>query len=185
MILERIFKMAKAEQTKRTLASAMKKLLAQMPYEKVSVSMIAEEAGMNRKSFYYHFTGKSDLINWILDTEFREYLETTPEEEQGWEVMEMLASYFYRERLFYKTILLSTGYATLMNIMLPVISKYIRDMLEVHGGNDEFIVLASDGLLAAIFRWLLSPNVEKPDVFVSDLRCRITRLCEECLRHLR
>ena len=114
MIFERILKMAKAEQTKRTLASAMKKLLAQMPYEKVSVSMIAEEAGMNRKSFYYHFTGKSDLINWILDTEFREYLETTPEEEQGWEVMEMLASYFYRERLFYKTILLSTGYATLM-----------------------------------------------------------------------
>ena len=52
MMLERTFKMAKAEQTKRTLASAMKKLLAQMPYEKVSVSMIAEEAGMNRKSFY-------------------------------------------------------------------------------------------------------------------------------------
>ena len=177
--------MADSGITRRALAQALKQLMREQPFEKVSVGEICEACDMNRKSFYYHFTGKSDLINWILDTEFREYLETTPEEEQGWEVMEMLASYFYRERLFYKTILLSTGYATLMNIMLPVISKYIRDMLEVHGGNDEFIVLASDGLLAAIFRWLLSPNVEKPDVFVSDLRCRITRLCEECLRHLR
>ena len=181
----RIFSMAKAEQTKRILASAMKTLLEHMPYEKVSVSMIADEARMNRKSFYYHFNGKGDLVNWILDTEFREYLETTPEEEQGWEVMEMLASYLYKERNFYRTILLSTGYASLMNIMLPVISKYIRDMLEVPEGGDGFILLASDGLMAALFRWLLSDSTKEPEVFVSELRCRITRLSEECLRHLR
>lgn len=30
------------------------------------------KCGMNRKSFYYHFCDKYDLVNWIFDTEFSE-----------------------------------------------------------------------------------------------------------------
>ena len=41
--------------TKRALAAAMKELMEQMPFSKISVSDIAEQCGMNRKSFYYHF----------------------------------------------------------------------------------------------------------------------------------
>ena len=41
-------------------------------FEKISVSDICERCGMNRKSFYYHFKDKYDLVNWIFDTEFVE-----------------------------------------------------------------------------------------------------------------
>ena len=175
--------MAKAEITKRALASAMKKLLKEMPYEKVSVSMIADEAKMNRKSFYYHFKGKSELVNWILDTEFRDYLETTPEEEEGWEVIEMLVSYLHAERSFYCTILKSTGYGTLSSIIFPTISKYIRDMFESKD-SDEVVVLAADGLLASIFRWLLDDTETTPEAFVEKLRLSIIKLSRECLKEL-
>ena len=41
--------------TKRALASAMKELMASVPFSKISVGDICEKCEMNRKSFYYHF----------------------------------------------------------------------------------------------------------------------------------
>ena len=176
--------MAKAEITKRALAAAMKRLLHEMPYEKVSVSMIADEADMNRKSFYYHFKGKSDLVNWILDTEFKDYLETTPEEEEGWEVIEMLVSYLYKEKSFYCSILLSTGYGPLSSIMLPVLIAYIKEMIEITDDSDPILTLAADSLIASIFRWLLSDSKTTPEIFVDKLKQSILRLSRECLKNL-
>lgn len=176
--------MAKAEVTKRSLADAMKRLLHKMPYEKVSVSTIAEEAKMNRKSFYYHFNSKSELVNWILDSEFKAYLETTPEEEKGWEVIEMLGSYLYKERLFYCSVLNSTGYSSLTGIMFPVICSYMRDIFEMPEGNDGLIILAADCFLAAIFRWLQSDENMEPEIFVENLRLRFLRLSEEFSKRL-
>ncbi len=176
--------MAKAEITKRALAAAMKRLLPDMPYEKVSVSMIADEAHMNRKSFYYHFKGKAELVNWILDTEFKDYLETTPEEEEGWEVIEMLVSYLYKEKGFYCSILQSTGYGPLSSIMFPVIAGYIKDMFGIADESDPVIMLAADTLLASIFRWLLSGSDVMPDAFVNGLKESILKLSKEWIRHL-
>ena len=56
--------------TKQAFADALRKLLEQKPFAKISVSHICEECGMNRKSFYYHFKDKYDLVNWIFDVEF-------------------------------------------------------------------------------------------------------------------
>ena len=56
--------------TKKALAMAMKELIEQIPFSKISVSDICEKCGMNRKSFYYHFKDKYDLVNWIFDVEF-------------------------------------------------------------------------------------------------------------------
>ena len=53
--------------TKQAFADALRKLLEQKPFAKISVSHICEECGMNRKSFYYHFKDKYDLVNWIFD----------------------------------------------------------------------------------------------------------------------
>ena len=62
--------MAESGTTKQALAEAMKTLLIQRPFRKVSVGDICEVCGMSRKSFYYHFKDKYDLLNWIFQTEF-------------------------------------------------------------------------------------------------------------------
>ena len=51
--------------TKRALAEALKELLKAEPFAQVSVGEICEKCHMNRKSFYYHFKDKYDLVNWI------------------------------------------------------------------------------------------------------------------------
>ena len=56
--------------TKKALATALKKLMQTQPFDKISVGKICEACELNRKSFYYHFKDKYDLVEWIFDTEF-------------------------------------------------------------------------------------------------------------------
>ena len=56
--------------TKNALASALKDLMKRKPFSKISVRDICDECGMNRKSFYYHFKDKYDLVNWIFYVDF-------------------------------------------------------------------------------------------------------------------
>ena len=52
--------------TKNALASAMKSLMERKSFSKISVGDICELCQMNRKSFYYHFKDKYDLVIWRL-----------------------------------------------------------------------------------------------------------------------
>jgi len=56
--------------TKNALSTALKELMLLHPLAKISVGDICARCGMNRKSFYYHFKDKYDLVNWIFHTEF-------------------------------------------------------------------------------------------------------------------
>lgn len=55
--------------TKKALAASLKKLMAQKPLAKITVTDIAEDCGINRHTFYYHFQDIYDLVEWIYLTE--------------------------------------------------------------------------------------------------------------------
>lgn len=50
--------------TKRALEQSLKNLLLKKPLTKITVGDIAEECGINRMTFYYHFKDIYDLIEW-------------------------------------------------------------------------------------------------------------------------
>ena len=62
--------MADSNITKKALANALKELMASTPFKDIGIGAICEKCEMNRKSFYYHFRDKYDLVNWIYDNEF-------------------------------------------------------------------------------------------------------------------
>ena len=47
--------------TKRALEASLKKLLLERPLDKITVTDIAEDCGINRMTFYYHFRDIYDL----------------------------------------------------------------------------------------------------------------------------
>lgn len=55
--------------TKRALEISLKKLLLQKPLNKITISDIANDCGINRMTFYYHFKDIYDLIEWICTEE--------------------------------------------------------------------------------------------------------------------
>lgn len=57
--------------TKRAMSAALKNLLKEKKLNKITVQDIADECGINRQTFYYHFQDIYDLVEWtcIEDTE--------------------------------------------------------------------------------------------------------------------
>ncbi|MGM9609442.1 MAG: TetR/AcrR family transcriptional regulator C-terminal domain-containing protein [Eubacteriales bacterium] len=55
--------------TKNALSASLKRFMERKPLSKISVSEIVSDCGVNRKTFYYHFTDIYDLLRWTLDEE--------------------------------------------------------------------------------------------------------------------
>lgn len=57
--------------TKRAISASLKKLLCEKKLNKITVQDIADDCGINRQTFYYHFQDIYDLVEWtcIEDTE--------------------------------------------------------------------------------------------------------------------
>lgn len=53
--------------TKRALEESLKRMLLKKPLDKVTISDIAEDCGINRMTFYYHFKDIYDLVDWCFD----------------------------------------------------------------------------------------------------------------------
>ncbi len=60
---------AASDQTKHALAEALKTLMAQKPFDKITIRNISELAGIRRQNFYYHFEDVYDLMRWMFEEE--------------------------------------------------------------------------------------------------------------------
>lgn len=61
--------MANANITKKELAESLKRLATGRLFEHVTVGDIVKECGVNRQTFYYHFSDKYELLDWIYYNE--------------------------------------------------------------------------------------------------------------------
>lgn len=61
--------------TKRALEQSLKKLLLKKPLNKITINDIAEDCGINRMTFYYHFKDIYDLMEWSCLEDARKALE--------------------------------------------------------------------------------------------------------------
>ncbi len=62
--------------TKRTIMDSLMKLLDERPLSKVSIKDIVEDCGINRNTFYYHFSDLPDLIECILRDEVDQIMDS-------------------------------------------------------------------------------------------------------------
>ncbi len=149
--------MSDSNMTKNALAASMKKLMRQRPFEKISVSDICNECGINRKSFYYHFRDKYDLVNWIFDVGFVSELDLNSYK-TGYEWLEDICRYFYRERVFYRAALRIEGQNSfrdyLIEVATPIVAFFMQDMLPQDEDGDFYLTVITDVFLTSLVRWL-------------------------------
>lgn len=143
--------------TKNALAASMKKLMQEKPFEKISVSDICGDCGINRKSFYYHFRDKYDLVNWIFYVGFIGGMDLSAYH-TGWDWMEDICRYFYRERVFYRAALKIEGQNSfkdyLVETVWPIAQFFMQDILPGNGEDEFFITFMIDSLVTSLVRWL-------------------------------
>ena len=55
--------------TREQLCAALRTLLCTKPLDQIRVREVAEQCGIRRQSFYYHFTDVYELFEWSVDRE--------------------------------------------------------------------------------------------------------------------
>ena len=155
--------------TEKALAAALKRLMADRPLPKISVGDICEACSMNRKSFYYHFKDKYDLVNWIFYTEFVERLLDASVQDSA-SFLTSVCEYFYANRAFYVNALEQTGQNSFSDyfaeMMSPVILTHYTDVVGDDDAHDFYTTFYTDAFLCAIKRWLRDGSMT-PERFVS------------------
>ena len=165
--------MADSSITKNALAMALKQLMKTQGFDKISVSEICKECGMNRKSFYYHFRDKYDLVNWIFYVDFLGTLQVSSYQ-NGWDALLELCEKFYSDRDFYLEALKIEGQNSfhdyVIDTLRPLIIYFTEDVFSGGPERDFFYVFFADAFLHAILHWLQDDINMKPEEFVDNLR---------------
>ena len=171
--------------TKRALAAALKELMEAKPFSKISVSDICEACDMNRKSFYYHFQDKYDLVNWIYYTECVTALKEKGYH-TGWELLDDLCAYFYDNRSFYRKTLTVEGQNSFTEYFRDIVVTIVTaDMEEIFGRDDDlpfYVDFYTDALLCAIKRWLLEKDYMPSEEFVRLIKICLVRTSDSILQ---
>lgn len=159
--------------TKYMLAKSLKTLMEKRSFSKISVADLCDNCGMSRKSFYYHFRDKYDLLHWIFQAEF---LQTLRDEEgiTSWEVFCRLCKYFYQERDFYRRAIQIRGQNSFRDCFCESLVPFLEEMTAsfwMEGGRDKrfYTTFFGDAILTSVMRWLSSPQPEPPEKYLDHL----------------
>ena len=60
--------------TKRSLEASLKNMLLKKPLDKITITDLTDDCGINRMTFYYHFKDIYDLVEWACEEDARQAL---------------------------------------------------------------------------------------------------------------
>ena len=58
-----------ANTTKQALEQSLKKLMQVKALDKITIRELADDCGLKRQAFYYHFEDIYDLVRWMFQQE--------------------------------------------------------------------------------------------------------------------
>ena len=185
--------MADSNITKRALAEALKELMKEEPFAKISVSDICELCSMNRKSFYYHFKDKYALMNWIYDMEFiavvsRNDVMDGVSHQSAWIFMGELCDYLYENRDFYRKALKVKGQNSFSEhfreTLHPIIEEAVRNLFKENVPTDFYINFVSDAFVGTIERWIMDKNCMSSKEFIEQLKSCIQTMAVKVYKEM-
>ncbi|NLH01242.1 MAG: TetR family transcriptional regulator [Clostridiales bacterium] len=171
--------------TKKALGTALKQLMSEHPFEKISVKDICDSCGLNRNSFYYHFKDKQDLIIWIFDYEFIQKIQTR-EFSDLFEFYETICEYFYENKIFYAKAFEITGQNCFSDYFSEVFHHLSIENMEKYFGETDskekeyYARFATDALRMSLIRWLNDKTDVPPHEVTSMAKNAIIAISERC-----
>ena len=165
--------MADSNITKQALSQALKELLLTQSFDKISVGNICEKCGMNRKSFYYHFRDKYDLVNWIYYTDFLAVVKKE-EDISPYELLESICTYFHDNRQFYQKTFMVEGQNSFTEYFSDILKAIASEAIAPYiSGNSDLEALSefyADAFVCAIKKWIYRKDGMPPKQFAAFLK---------------
>ena len=178
--------MSESKITQKALANTMKELLSAKPLAKISVGEICSACGISRKSFYYHFRDKYELVNWIFYSEFLNDI-ADKEYSSGWRYLLDLCQYFYANRAFYLHAFEVAGQNSFSEYFYDVCGQLITDYFSQLAPDDKDYYVSfkylAEMILSTIVHWLKEDNPPEPQYFLKTGKAAMMVIIRLLLEH--
>ncbi len=159
--------MIRKKSSAELLAASLFELLESCPFKKITVSQIASNCGIAKRTFYYHFRDKYDLALWAFTHQLEEYY-ASDEAVTFSSMMHYSIEVVWKDRVMLRNIINYTGQNNFrQSVSEPMVSLYGRIISEKYGDTvtDEIrtaLVFYTGGQIAFAEAGLTSSEI--PDV---------------------
>ncbi len=167
--------------TKKAMADSLKSLMGKKNLEKITVSDIVHNCGLNRQTFYYHFKDKYDLVNWIYYNEIVSTLEKASDSGNWSSAMLEVLSIMKREKVFYigslnmdcQNIFYSYLFNATKSMLLKIINQVVKHAPSKRAIEPVDRIFIAEfytyGLVGMVIQWAKKGMKEPPADIVSRL----------------
>ena len=123
-----------ARNTQRLIADALRRLMQDKELDKITVQEIADEANVNKKTFYYHFHGITDLVCWMYTYELDQAIHTAVIQPDNWvDMVQRFANRIRKDREHITKIYYSSSGGALRQAVIRTFDrateKYLRAII--------------------------------------------------------
>lgn len=116
--------------TKKAIYYALKELLKEQPFNKITINDIAKQSNINRQTFYYHFIDKEDLVEWICKEEMGHILKAKNQSKTWEEKFLSVFTLMLSEKVFITNIYHSISLEILRNSLYRLVYPIIYEEID-------------------------------------------------------
>mgnify|MGYP000895434724 CR=1 FL=1 len=174
--------MSESSITKKAMAESIKELMKQKSLEKITVTDIVQNCGLNRQTFYYHFKDKYDLVSWIYYNEVVLTLSQASTDPDWSTVILRALNVMKRGKNFYTRALNVTGqnifydyfFRETKEMLLKIVNQLADSVKEGHDIKDADKLFIAEfytyGLVGMIIQWARNGMKEPPNEIADRLK---------------
>ena len=169
-----------SQMTKRALEASLKKLLNQKPLNKITINDIAEDCGISRMTFYYHFKDIYDLVEWVCVEDAAQALEGKKTYDTWQEGFLNIFQAVLANKPFVMNVYRSVSRERIEQYLNPLIHRLILGVVEeksvgmnLNEGDKQYIASFYEyAFIGIMLEWIGGNMKEEPAVIVE----RVSRL---------
>lgn len=178
--------------TKKAMAKSLKNMLQTKELDKITVTDIANDCGINRQTFYYHFRDVYDLLEWVFENEVVEKVESETTIKNWQENFAYVFNYMLNNKTFIVNVYNSLSRQYLLNFLFKHCNKlfigiidYVAKNYNISKENKIFIAnFYKYGFAGIIESWIVAGMKEKPENIIKKLDVMITGNFEEAVKKM-
>lgn len=180
--------------TKTVLATSLKELVNSSPASvKISVNSIVAHCGVNRNTFYYHFSNINELIYWTMYNDFYRHIRSFDSLRDGKQIRDLALKYFQTNHKFlsfaYRYIDYDMFWEAYVRELTPIVSNYIdalcfRSSRKLDMGFRQFAIDMYAEQVTAIYLTLIhKPTVRRSTMALKCLETIFDYSIPDLLTH--
>ncbi len=179
--------------TKKALEESLKNLLLKKPLNKITVSDITEDCGINRMTFYYHFKDIYDLVEWSCLEDASKALEGNKTYNTWQEGYLRIFEAVKENKPFIMNVYNSVSREQVENYLYKLTFKLLEDVVEEQAvgmsinKEDKYFIanFYKYGFVGLMLEWIKDDMKQDPKVIVDKLSLMIQGNIKESLNRIR